>query len=232
MAALNLQHRSQPAPADFPGLLDLLAQRPAPAVIWYSGDGDRVELSGRVLANWVTKLIGLFDQESELSQGDAAVVDMPAHWKACAVSLALGAVGVEVTAAPADAGAALVVSDRPDEWLAGRLPAGAELAALSTGMLDESFQSATGEQIPPWVLDVSAEVRSFPDQLLSPLEPHELPHRDRPASAPVLITEWKDGSYEELVAAAAHSVPVVLFSGEPAGEHWEQMRRNEGLCGD
>jgi len=168
-------------------------------------ESERVELSGRVLQNWAVKLIGLFSQESELEPGDTVLVDAQAHWKVAAVVLAAGALEWKVVltasrsaapgssasghtddddrrAAAAAASAALIVTDRPGDWTgSGALAESlgdAELAALSPGLLDASFEEATGEKLPAWVLDISADVRQHPDQLPAPLPPVQLATAD------------------------------------------------------
>lgn len=236
-----------------------------------SSEPERVELSGRVLQNWAVKLIGLFREElEEVFEGSAqpvVLVDSAPHWKAAAVILAAGALGAEVVVrgtGPEGAGqegtgqeaagqedtgqeaagpASLVVTDRPEAWQGSSALGEAELAALSPGLLDESFEAATGRSLPAWVLDISAEVRQQPDQLPAPLEPVGLPQStgvggqstgagaQHSASGTLLVTgaEWSAGVVGGLISAWARSGTVVLFEGGPEDPGWEQMRRNEGL---
>ncbi|WP_246160982.1 TIGR03089 family protein [Nesterenkonia halophila] len=171
----------------------MLAARPQPAVVWYGPEGERVELSGRVLHNWAVKLIGLLREEVELVRGATVLVDTPPHWKAAAVVLACRALGAEpritrrdaaadsAADVGADAESALVVTDRPAAWERSAALGDAELAALSPGLLDGSWAEVAGEELPAWVLDVSAEVRQHPDQLVEPLEELPLPALDAAA---------------------------------------------------
>ncbi|MBE1523340.1 TIGR03089 family protein [Nesterenkonia lutea] len=272
MTPLTLSGTSGQSPQTFPALLDLLESRPQPALTWYGGaDAERVELSGRVLQNWAVKLIGLFSQETELEPGDTVLVDAEAHWKAAAVLLAAGALGweVELTASgDAETGAehtdddarasaaaalapALIITDRPGDWTGSGVLAQslgeAELAALSPGLLDASYEEATGEALPAWVLDISAEVRQHPDQLPAPLPPVELPVAQEltgvasPPAGLVLAgappqVDWQDWNvdrwgagveatgpagvvvFAQMLDAWAHSRPVVLFQGDPAAQ--------------
>lgn len=72
-----------------------LAASPRPAVVDHAGGGDRVELSGRVLANWGAKTANLV--ESEGHGPDATVlVDLPLDWTSLAVLLGLARAGVAV----------------------------------------------------------------------------------------------------------------------------------------
>ncbi|MBE1515708.1 TIGR03089 family protein [Nesterenkonia halotolerans] len=266
MTPLTLSGSPDQVPQTFPALLDLLESRPQPAVTWYGGTVDaegaeRVELSGRVLQNWAVKLIGLFSQESELEPGDAVLVDADAHWKAAAVVLAAGALGwsVTVTASGAAAGEspeadddaraaaaaalapALIITDRPGDWTgAGALAQSlgeAELAALSPGLLDASYEEATGEALPAWVLDISAEVRQHPDQLPAPLTPValpsvELPEADeRPAARGGLVitggepsVDWQDWTLDRWGAGVEATGPAGVVVLAQLLEAWAHSR--------
>lgn len=215
-------------PADFAQLLESLGQRPQPAVVFYGREEERVELSGRVLANWAVKLIGLFDEEYELGPEHTVLVDAALHWKSAAAVLAAQAVGAAVTLEPG-ASPEVIITDRPVEWIGSAELGEAELAALSSGMLDSSFEDATGEELPAWVLDISADVRQQPDQLLTALPAISLPDPGRDASQPLVLTRWEEDSPARMAHTWAQGGVVVLFEGEPDGPRWEQMRRNEGL---
>ena len=277
MTPLTLSTTPRDVPENFPGLLDLLAARPQPALVWYGAarerttDPERVELSGRVLQNWAVKMIGLFREELDepLSGSHHLVVlDAAPHWKAAAAGLAAGALGAEVhvlgrgsaaehsgsaseTSARAAIGALseapdLVVTDRPRSWAEGALAdalGDAELAALSPGLLDPSFEAGAGESIPAWVLDVSAEVRQHPDQLLDPLDAVSLPSPGDPVPGAVVVPSgsqrpplhawralsWRGDAAEQVLGVWAHSGTVVLFDADPAEapESWNAMLRNE-----
>lgn len=61
----------------------LLGQDPSqPRLTWYGADDERVELSGRVLANWVTKATNLLVEEGEVEPGTRVLLDVPVHWRA------------------------------------------------------------------------------------------------------------------------------------------------------
>ncbi|GAA4836221.1 TIGR03089 family protein [Garicola koreensis] len=229
MAPLSLSGPTRSVPTDYSELLDLLGSRPQPAVVFYSADESRVELSGRVLANWAVKLIGLLSEEYDLGEADVVLLDSPAHWKAAAVLLAASAMGAEVAVGSAD-DAEVVITDRPRDWIGSPQLGQAELGALSAGMLDASFEAATGEALPAWVLDISAETPQQPDQLLAPLDPVSLPETAQEAASPLVLTDWQPDSVPAMVSTWAHGGVVVLFEGEAGGPRWEQMRRNEGLA--
>ncbi|MGN6441414.1 MAG: TIGR03089 family protein, partial [Arthrobacter sp.] len=60
----------------------------APRLTWYGPDGERVELSGRVLDNWVAKTSNLLQDELDAEPGMSLRLDMPAHWKSLVWALA------------------------------------------------------------------------------------------------------------------------------------------------
>lgn len=248
MSPLTLNSPSQQPPEDFAQLLESLASRPQPAVVHYDAEtGDRVELSGRVLANWAIKLIGLLRDEYDIEDepvGESrplVVLDMATHWKAAALVLAASALGAEVQLMPSadDAAevlrASLVVTDHPSAWLDSEALGEADLAVISHGMLDASFTDATGLEVPAWVLDISAEVRQHPDRLNAPLPVVPLPrtpqeHTQQEPSSPMVVTAWAKDTAQTLLQTWAQQGTVVLFQGAPEGETWKQMLSNEGLA--
>ena len=44
--------------------------------------GERIELSGRVLGTWVAKAANLLTEELDVQPGDRVALDLPAHWRA------------------------------------------------------------------------------------------------------------------------------------------------------
>ncbi|MFD0741864.1 TIGR03089 family protein [Phytohabitans flavus] len=74
------------------------AQDPAqPLLTWYDdGTGDRTELSGATLDNWVSKTANLLVDGLGLGHGDRAALLLPPHWQTAAVLLGSWAAGVEI----------------------------------------------------------------------------------------------------------------------------------------
>src|SRR5215468_371295 len=59
-----------------------------PLITWYDdATGDRAELSGATLANWVAKTANLLVDGGGLGPGDRAAVLLPPHWQTAAVLL-------------------------------------------------------------------------------------------------------------------------------------------------
>jgi len=79
-------------------VLDLLTgdEPNQPRLTWYGPDDERVELSGRVLANWVTKATNLLVEEGEVGPGTRVLLDVPVHWRALVWALATWCAGGEL----------------------------------------------------------------------------------------------------------------------------------------
>ncbi len=149
-----------PTPADI--LADLRrADDATPRITWYDlGDGptsgERVELSARVLANWVAKAANALRDDWDVQSGDVVVLDLPPHWRSLYWALAVWSVGGGVaTGDPAPAGdpAGIVTTD-PDH--VDRAPEAAlvTLAALSRG---------AAVPVPPGVMDEARELATHGD---------------------------------------------------------------------
>ncbi|MFY1636076.1 TIGR03089 family protein [Solwaraspora sp. WMMB335] len=63
--------------------------------------GDRTELSGATLANWVAKTANLLVDEAGTAPGDAVEVRLPPHWQTAAVLLGCWSAGLVVGVDPA-----------------------------------------------------------------------------------------------------------------------------------
>jgi len=134
----------------------------SPRLTWYGPDSERVELSGRVLDNWVAKTSNLLQDELDAEPGKAIRLDLPAHWKSFVWALAAWQLGMEVVF---DGTAAdLLVTDTPDDG------AGAGFDAVVAVPLAALAMRWPGE-LPPGVVDYAAEVRSHGDVFMAHNEP-------------------------------------------------------------
>ncbi|MEE6257612.1 TIGR03089 family protein [Plantactinospora sonchi] len=128
-----------------------------PLLTWYDDStGDRTELSGATLANWVAKTANLLVDTGGLSPGDPVGVLLPPHWQTAAVLLGAWSAGAEVrtgAAQPVDVlfAAADRVADAAD-WPAG------DRYALALAPL-----AAPLREVPPGYADYVIEVRGHGD---------------------------------------------------------------------
>ena len=159
--------------------------------------GDRVELSGATLANWVAKTANLLQDEFDVGPGSTVAVALPVHWQTAAVLLAAWSCGAAVldTAAEDDdrlAGADVVLADRE------RLPAledalGTDPAAELLGLSLHPLGLGMTDYVGP-ARDFALEVRAHGD-FFSPWQPAD------PAS-PGLVTGGLTLALGRLVGAA------------------------------
>jgi uncharacterized protein (TIGR03089 family) len=132
-----------------------------PLLTWYDdGTGERTELSGATLANWVAKTANLLVDGAGLGPGDRALVLLPPHWQTAAVLLGCWSAGLSVilTSPPDAAGdpaadVAFVAAGRAGEITIG------DRYALGLHPLGLPLR-----EVPPGYQDFSVEVRGFGDR--------------------------------------------------------------------
>ncbi|MGC4876243.1 TIGR03089 family protein [Micromonospora sp. DT43] len=136
---------------------DAIASDPTrPLLTWYDdATGDRTELSGATLANWVSKTANLLVDEVGLAPGTPAGVLLPPHWQTAAVLLGCWSAKVTVVDTPGAVDVLFAAADRLDEaqsWSAD------ERYALGLAPL-----AAPLRQVPPGFADYVVEVRGHGD---------------------------------------------------------------------
>ncbi|BCJ58488.1 TIGR03089 family protein [Micromonospora endophytica] len=96
---------------------DAIAPDPTrPLLTWYDdATGERTELSGATLANWVAKTANLLVDELSLGPGDTAGILLPPHWQTAAVLLGCWAAGLTVTDEPGEVDVLFAAADRTAE---------------------------------------------------------------------------------------------------------------------
>ncbi|MEV4541443.1 TIGR03089 family protein [Micromonospora echinaurantiaca] len=128
-----------------------------PLLTWYDdATGERTELSGATLANWVAKTANLLVDGAALGPGDTAAVLLPPHWQTAGVLLGCWSAGLAVAREPGPVGALFATADRAgeaDAWPADeRYALGLHPFALPL------------PQVPPGFADYVVEVRTHGDQ--------------------------------------------------------------------
>lgn len=151
-------------PSTVTDLLDrLVATGGRPALTWYGDGGERIELSGAVLGNWVAKTVNLLVEEFDAGPGTDVVVDLPVGWRQTVWALAVARCGATVVLhdpdtddAEADA-AEVVVTSRPAAWSG----TSAELVAVALPALARRFEG----DLPPEAIDAAAAVMTYGDAI-------------------------------------------------------------------
>lgn len=230
-------------PASATELLDALAGAGGrPRLTWYGDDGERVELSGAVLANWVTKTTNLLVEELDLGPSGRLLLDLPPHWRSVVWALAAWRTGAcVVVRAPGQAAgdtagdaADVVVTHRPGDHASAAALVAVALPALArrfdgdlpAGAIDAAGAVMTYGDVLGWApepvrtdpaLDDGSAVTSHGD-LLASLGPG--------AGQRVLLLEGRDGAEDlaallrTVVATLAADGSVVLL-GRGAGDRLE-----------
>ncbi|MDG4793219.1 TIGR03089 family protein [Micromonospora sp. WMMD1082] len=103
---------------------DAIATDPnRPLLTWYDdATGERTELSGATLANWVAKTANLLVDELALGPDATAAVLLPPHWQSAAVLLGCWSAGLTVADRPGEVDVLFAATDRTaeaDAWSAG-----------------------------------------------------------------------------------------------------------------
>ncbi|HLL66237.1 MAG TPA: TIGR03089 family protein [Micromonosporaceae bacterium] len=153
-----------------------------PMHTFYDDDtGERTELSGATMDNWVAKTANLLVDGCGLGEGDVAGVWLPPHWQTAAVLVGCWSAGLTVAyGAPSDAGIAVAfasleaieaggsrISAAPDRYALGLAPLGAPLRSVVPGWLDyiaevrihgDSFAGAPVNPGSPARLEASGEL--------------------------------------------------------------------------
>lgn len=136
----------------------LVADPGRPRLTWYGPAGERIELSGHVLDNWVTKTTNLLVEEYDAGPGTRVALDLPPHWRGIVWALAVWRTGACVVTGTATTASApdLVVTDRP-----GDAPAGVDVVAVALGALARRFDG----DLPAGAVDAASAVMTYADQL-------------------------------------------------------------------
>lgn len=213
-----------------PDVVTLLAALQAsdpgrPRVTWYGPDGERVELSARVLGTWVAKTANLIVEELDADAASTVVLDLPAHWRTLVWALAAWSTGAEVVwsqpavarrqrGLAADLAADVVVTTDPR--LAPPTTAGGHVVAVALPALARSFDGALDD-----ALDYAAVVAGYGDVFVPVASPEHAallrPARSAwPAGARLLSVGGALDLQRDLLGVLLADGSLVLCDAEPA----------------
>jgi uncharacterized protein (TIGR03089 family) len=144
-------------------VLSSLHRQPGrPRLTWYGPEPERIELSGAVLDNWVTKTANLLVEELDAGPGTRVVLDLPPHWRALVWALAAWRVGAcVVPVGPAQAPARDVPGDVVVTRDAAAWSGPAPVVAVALPALARRFDG----DLPPGALDAASSVMTYGDAL-------------------------------------------------------------------
>jgi uncharacterized protein (TIGR03089 family) len=223
-------------------LAEILRSDPArPRVTFYEDttgptEGERIELSGKVVSNWVSKAGNALQDEFDLGPGSVVQLSLPPHWRALYWAFAVWSVGgtVDLVGGPTPN---LLICDDPDQ--PGRLePAPGDVVIVT---LDALARVHPGP-VPVGAMDEARELASYGDQFAAMAVPapddlalitstahtsyrHVVPHRDWPANTRVSLAGDLTEVLESTLAALAVDGSVVLARhGQQAGSGHHRER--------
>jgi uncharacterized protein (TIGR03089 family) len=151
-----------------------------PLLTWYDdATGDRTELSGATLDNWVSKTANLLIDGVGLGAGDAVAVLLPPHWQTAAVLLGASAAGlaVDIGGDPHPVEALFTTPDaveRAAGWATGD--------RYVTGLLPLAMPL---REVPAGYTDYPADVRNYGDHFRAS---HVVAPDDRAIAGPVELS--------------------------------------------
>lgn len=116
-----------------------------PRLTWYDDSrGERIDLSGKTLANWVAKAANWLETEMALAPGDVVRLDLPAdHWRTIYWSLAAWTRGLTVTTDD-DADASVSLDSETDSAAADLVEPAAALAASPLQAMPDAMPPPVG----------------------------------------------------------------------------------------
>ncbi|WP_323099356.1 TIGR03089 family protein [Intrasporangium sp. YIM S08009] len=178
-----------------------------PRLTWYDDEpgptaGERIELSARVLTNWVAKAANLLQDDLSAEPGTTVGLDLPAHWRAVYWALAAWSVGAEVVVGEAATGADVLVTASPEAAAAH----GGDAVLVSLPALARSHPQAADA---PAAVDEARELSTHGDVFV--------PLADPEPSDVALATVSGSLTYGEVVVAddAWGAQPRVALRGSP-----------------
>lgn len=204
-----------------------------PALTFYDdtpdGGGERIELSRRVLANWVAKAANALQEGLDVQPGSVVLVDLPCpHWRLAYWAFAVWSVGATLTV-DVHEGADVLVTTDPDGDLAEDSD---EVVAVALPALSRDF----GRELRSGVMDEAAELSSYADDFSAwdgaDVDDTALVHDgervsyaellegvgDVPSGARTLVTTRDPGLFvRQLLQVIAAGGSVVLVRGEEPG---------------
>lgn len=215
-----------------------------PALTFYDDtpgptQGERIEISRRVLATWVAKAANALQEGLDVEPGSVVLLDLPCpHWRLAYWSLAVWSVGATATFDTHEGADVLITTDPgseiaedADEVIAVTLPALAREFGddLRSGVMDEAKELPSyGDGFTPWdapdpeddALVHRGERTSYADLV---------PEPSWPAGSRVLVTGDEPTAFlgHLLHALSAHASLVLVRGGAPAAD--DPRLRAEGV---
>ncbi|MDO5502608.1 MAG: TIGR03089 family protein [Actinomycetia bacterium] len=153
--------------------------------------GERIELSARVLSNWVAKAANALQEDYDVEPGSRVLLALPPHWRTAYWALAVWAAGGCVCLDGQER-ADVCVSDDPEviDGFVERAGAGAGAVLVTLGALARQSDLVVADG----VLDEAAQLATYADQFE--------PWAEADDEDPALIVDGEQVSYGDLITWA------------------------------
>ncbi|GAA4667170.1 TIGR03089 family protein [Kineococcus glutinatus] len=172
----------------------------------HADDGERVELSARVLDTWVSKTANLLVEEFDAGPGSTVALDLPAHWRALVWQLAAWSVGAGVVVGDGAGGG---VAAGADVLVTADAATAAAAAGDGVVVALAPLAAAYPAGAPAGVLDYARVITGYGDVF----RPHAAPEPAAAArTARSATTSFGDLLPAALAAGAAWPVGVRLLT--------------------
>ncbi|MEP7194563.1 MAG: TIGR03089 family protein [Actinomycetota bacterium] len=153
-------------------LAEILRSDPArPRVTFYEDTagptrGERIELSGKVLANWISKAGNALQDEYDLGPGSVVRLALPPHWRALYWAVAVWSVGgtVDCVGGPA---IELLICDDPAGTAATSGPYEGDIVLVTLAALARTHEGP----VPARAMDEARELATYGDHFTAAATP-------------------------------------------------------------
>lgn len=149
--------------------------------------GERIELSARVLRNWVNKAANALQDEFDIAPGSTVRLDLPPHWRTAYWALATWSVGGTVSLDADD-------TDSPDLLVTTDPGSAADSASPAVLVTLAGLARAATSPVPQGVMDEAKELSTHGDQFAA--------YEEADDSDTALIAGGEHTAYADVVNSA------------------------------
>lgn len=229
-------------------LAEILRSDPArPRVTFYEDtpgptQGERIELSGKTMANWIAKAGNALQDEYDLAPASVVRLSLPPHWRALYWAFAIWSVGGAVDCAGGSTPDLLICDD--EDAATSLAPSSGDVVLVTLAALARVHVGP----VPPGAMDEARELATYGDHFVPMADPSPenlalitkdarttyrsvVPVRSWPAGARVSLTGDLAQVLESTLAAWAVDGSVVLArnGGRAGGERRPERLASEGV---
>ena len=225
----------------------LNADAAAPRLTVYNeSTGARMDFSAQTLENWVAKIANMLEEELELDDDSALLIDLPVTWQAAVIALCALAAGIEYdfanssladddadSASQLQADAVFTSPDKFDLYSVDDVATSFDGSAPDVVLVtDDPFGRGVveaGGELPSGAIDFGPTVRFYGDDYFGQTTPLPELFPDAGSASRLLSTGWhdKEGFTVSVLHPLAAGGSAVVVSGLTTAERLQQIADNE-----